>query len=245
MKILFKYTIAIIATMLMTIDALSAQAQNKISNFGIRAGINWSGLIGNGDSSLFYLTNPCGTLITPDGDTYQKIKEVGFTGGIFYEFNGEDSDAFTLLDYNPVISFQIGCNFAMKGSKVEYNKRTIKTKLHYIEIPFNLIYRRAIIDFGGGPYFGCGIIGKQEWGKNKYEVSCFEDGYNKNGVQNLNFKRFEFGLNFSFGLGFDFLHYELRCQYSLTDLYKDEDVAESTLRNVSIMLCVELRFSRE
>lgn len=104
----------------------------------------------------------------------------GVLGGVnFQNFNGKDAGGDNLendmiLGYHaglniqipiaPQFYFQPGLLFSTKGSKSTYGSITSTTKLSYIEMPLNLVYKASLGSgyflLGFGPYLGYGIDGK-------------------------------------------------------------------------------------
>jgi hypothetical protein len=85
-----------------------------------------------------------------------------------------------------------GIEFIQKGNK--FKEGGFKTRLNYLEIPVNFLYRSPMKSgymYGGlGPYFAYGIGGKTG------EVSSF-------GIDNGGYKRFDAGLDIMAGYQFD------------------------------------------
>jgi hypothetical protein len=158
--------------------------------------------------------------------------EFGILGGInFQNINGKDNSGNKLknglltgfhagvnvnIPVAPDFYFQPGLLFFVKGSKNDFFSPPIKasgdlvttTKLSYIEIPLNLLYRpqlgKGYMLLGFGPYFAFGIGGKEssEFGA----VSYKRDIKYKNTVTNIidlignaYYRPFDAGANIFFG----------------------------------------------
>lgn len=131
--------------------------------------------------SLIFMLS--GTLINAQSTTKAK-SSFAILGGInFQNLNGTDSDGDKLendllLGYHagvniqipiaPQFYFQPGLLFSIKGAKntddVLGNTYTSTTKISYIEMPLNLVYKGALgngfVMLGFGPYVGYGIGGE-------------------------------------------------------------------------------------
>jgi len=116
-----------------------AQEPSKIS-FGILGGANFQNL--NGKLST--------------GDNLENDMLLGFHAGVNVQ-----------IPLAPEFYFQPGLMFAVKGAKstpFEGNDFTSKTKINYIEMPLNMVYKAALGNgffmLGFGPYVAYGIGGK-------------------------------------------------------------------------------------
>jgi hypothetical protein len=156
----------------------------------------------------------------------------GILGGVnFQNINGKDNNGNKLqnglltgfhagvnvnIPVAPEFYFQPGLLFSVKGAKNDFFSPPIKasgdlvttTKLSYIEIPLNLLYRPQLGNgymlLGFGPYFAFGIGGKEnsEFGSISYK----RDVKFKNTVTNLGdlletayYRPFDAGANIFFG----------------------------------------------
>jgi Outer membrane protein beta-barrel domain len=112
-----------------------AQEKTKIS-FGILGGANYQNLNGKLSS----------------GDKLQNDMLLGFHGGVNVQ-----------IPIAPEFYFQPGVMFAIKGAKSTNTLGTETTKLNYIEVPLNLVYKGSIgngfVMLGFGPYVAYGISG--------------------------------------------------------------------------------------
>lgn len=121
--------------------AIAQTAERGRASFGILGGVNFQNL--NGELS---------------GDKLENDMLLGFHGGVNIQI--------------PIASefyFQPGLMFAIKGAKNTYTilgaDFTDETRINYIEIPLNLVYKGALsngfVMLGFGPYLAYGISGKQ------------------------------------------------------------------------------------
>lgn len=117
-----------------------AQEPSKIS-FGIIGGANYQNLNGKLSS----------------GDKLENDMLLGFHGGVNIQ-----------IPIAPEFYFQPGLMYAVKGAKSTYtflsNDYTSKTKINYIEMPLNMVYKAALGNgffmLGFGPYVAYGIGGQ-------------------------------------------------------------------------------------
>jgi len=126
--------------LLLTASIANAQSTGKLS-FGVLGGVNFQNLNGK-DVSGDKLTN---TMI------------VGYHAGVNVQ-----------IPIAPQFYFQPGLIYSTKGAKDELTilgtTYTSTTKLSYIEMPLNLVYKAQLGNgffmLGFGPYVGYGIAGK-------------------------------------------------------------------------------------
>lgn len=118
----------------------NAQSTGKLS-FGVLGGVNFQNLNGK----------------DVNGDKLTNKMVVGFHAGVNVQ-----------IPIAPQFYFQPGLLFSTKGAKAEYTllgtTYTSKTKLSYIEMPLNLVYKaqlgKGYFMLGFGPYVGYGFAGK-------------------------------------------------------------------------------------
>jgi hypothetical protein len=174
---------------------LFAQEMTVTANkttFGLRGGVNFQNINGK----------------YQNGDKLQNDLLVGFHAGV----NAE-------IPVGTGVYIQPGVLYTMKGTKWE-NSST-KTKLSYIDIPVNLIYKPVLgtgnMLLGFGPYVGFGIGGKVEDGNgNKKDVE-FTKTYTS--VTTPQYKRIDAGANFLAGYEFsNKLSFQLNAQLGLVDI---------------------------
>ncbi len=138
-----------------------------------------------------------------------------------------------------------GVDWTMKGGKYDTTRdyddltgvdATVKTKLHYFEIPIRVGFRynfsKEIGVYGElGPYFAVGLGGKHKlhvdadgafW-DNVEEASTWK-AFKKSEVPfHENFQRWDAGFGFRIGAEYN-QHYNLMlgCDWGITDMYRDE-----------------------
>jgi hypothetical protein len=135
------FTIALILIFTAPIAIGQSDEKGKIS-FRILGGINFQNLNGK-------LAN---------GDKLANDMLMGFHGGVNVQ-----------IPIAPEFYFQPGLMFAVKGAKnttgIFGAESTDETRINYIELPLNLVYKGALgngfIMIGIGPYLAYGISGKQ------------------------------------------------------------------------------------
>jgi len=132
--------LTILTILALSITMASAQGTDKMS-FGVLGGVNFQNLNGKDMS----------------GDKLENEMLIGFHAGVNVQ-----------IPIAPQFYFQPGLIFSTKGAK---NTTTIlgvdyitNTKLSYIEMPLNLVYKALLGNgyfmLGFGPYVGYGIGGK-------------------------------------------------------------------------------------
>lgn len=132
--------LTILTIVALSITMVSAQGTDKLS-FGILGGVNFQNLNGK-DAS---------------GDKLENEMIIGYHAGVNIQ-----------IPIAPQFYFQPGLIFSTKGAKnnssilgVDY---TTTTKLSYVELPLNLVYKALLGNgyfmLGFGPYVGYGIGGK-------------------------------------------------------------------------------------
>jgi hypothetical protein len=132
--------LTILTIVALSITMASAQGTDKLS-FGVLGGVNFQNLNGKNVS----------------GDKLENEMILGYHAGVNVQ-----------IPIAPQFYFQPGLIFSTKGAKnvstftgVEY---TTTTKLSYVEMPLNLVYKALLGNgyfmLGFGPYIGYGIGGK-------------------------------------------------------------------------------------
>lgn len=123
--------------MIMTLSASFAMAQDngKIS-FAVLGGINFQNLNGK----------------AYNGDKLKNNMLLGFHLG-----------ANAMIPIAPEFYFQPGLLFSIKGDKNKSSASTSTTKINYLEMPLNMVYKAALgngfVMLGFGPYLAYGISG--------------------------------------------------------------------------------------
>ncbi|MBN1415627.1 MAG: PorT family protein [Bacteroidales bacterium] len=172
---------------LSTIFILSALALQAQIGIGFMAGVNFTNI--NGKDS--------------NGDKLENSLLPGFHAGV----NAN-------IPVAPDFYFQPGILFSAKGAKNDFftppepGDFTTTTRLSYIEMPLNLLYRpllgQGFLLFGFGPYIAYGVTGKET---SEYEAISYERSVIFNPtVANLNdllenayYRAFDAGGNIFFG----------------------------------------------
>jgi hypothetical protein len=125
---------------ILMLSASMAMAQGTAdakTSFGILGGVNFQNLTG---------TDAGGDKLTND-------MVLGYHAGVNIQ-----------IPIVPQFYFQPGLLFSPKGAKNAYSSVTSTTKLSYIEMPLNLVYKgllgNGFFMLGFGPYVGYGVGGK-------------------------------------------------------------------------------------
>ena len=131
-----KNRIASIALIFMlSVSFSNAQEKSKIS-IGVLGGLNYQNLNGK----------------DLGGDKLENDMLMGFHGGINIQ-----------IPIAPEFYFQPGIIYSSKGAKYTSGSITSTTKLNYIEVPVNMLYKASLgkgfFMLGFGPYVGYGISG--------------------------------------------------------------------------------------
>jgi hypothetical protein len=172
------------AILIFTTVALQAQL-----GFGLLGGVNFQNINGKDGN----------------GDKLENALVIGFHAG-----------ANVNIPLAPDFYFQPGLLFSVKGAKNDFFSPPVKassdfsttTKLSYIELPLNLLYRAQLgegyILLGFGPYVAYGIGGKEnsDFGAISYERGVkFKSSVADMGdlVENAYYKPFDAGANIFFG----------------------------------------------
>lgn len=206
--------------------------------------------------------------------------DLGLLGGVnFYNMNGKDvvGDKYAnglLVGFHagfnanipvaPQFYFQPGLLFSVKGSKNDLGIIPVKisgdfptvTKLSYIEMPLNLLYKAQLGEgyflLGFGPYIAYGIGGKEttQYGSTTFEKTI---EYKSSVVSSDNvlttafYKRFDAGANIHFGYETSMgLFLQMNAQLGLLDIrpeyYWDDADNKAALRNTGFGLSAGYRF---
>jgi len=206
--------------------------------------------------------------------------DLGLLGGVnFYNMNGKDGDGDKysnglLIGFHagfnanipvaPQFYFQPGLLFSVKGSKNDLGIIPVKssgdfptvTKLSYVEMPLNLLYRAQLgegyILLGFGPYVAFGIGGKEttEYGSNTFEKTVeFKSTVvsSDNLLTTAFYKRFDAGANIHFGYETSMgIFLQLNAQLGLLDIrpeyYWDGTDSKAAIRNTGFGLSAGYRF---
>ncbi len=192
-----------------------AQENSKMS-FGILGGVNFQNLNGKLSS----------------GDKLENDMLLGFHGGVNVQ-----------IPIAPEFYFQPGLMFAIKGAKNTYtilgSEFTDETKINYIEVPLNLVYKGALgngfVMLGFGPYVAYGISGKQIFEGNSL---TFERG--------VDYNAFDAGANIFFGYEMaSGIFLQLDTQFGMLNVNPEDGNSSgnnSTAKNTGFGLSLGYRF---
>lgn len=145
-----------------------------------------------------------------NGTSVDLSSNIGLQLGLTYE-----------MAVGETLAFRPGVLFSMKGAKIEVSDNDIKTKLNYLEIPLDLVYKAGMLDIHAGPYLGFLMSAKNEDDDIKDGTESLDFGLNVGGQYNINAM---LGVGVNYGLG-------------LANLIKDApDNTSSKNRNLSVYL---------
>ena len=224
-KAIFLGTIILFST-------LALQGQVK---FGIHGGVNFQNINGKDDT----------------GTKFDNGLMVGFHGG----FNAS-------VPIAPDFYFQPGLMYSMKGSNNDFGQIIVKasgdfttiTKLSYIEMPLNLLFRpqfsKGHILLGFGPYLAYGVGGSQDTSigifslnqkvKFKNNVTSEDDQ-----VNNAYYRPFDAGANIFCGYEMSIgLYLQLEAQLGLLKINPDYEgtTSDEIKRNTGFGVTAGFRF---
>jgi Outer membrane protein beta-barrel domain len=137
----------------------------------------------------------------------------------FFNLNGKDENGDNLGNKLNT-GFHIGANaeipvaedfyvqpellFSVKGAKTKYSGSDVKTKLNYLELPVNFLYKPALGEgkllLGFGPYLAYGLGGKVTDGSNEADVKF--DNSPGTSLDAVYLKPIDAGANILFGYEF-------------------------------------------
>ncbi len=201
--------LSIVLILVLSASFAIAQEPGKMS-FGILGGVNFQNLNGKLSS----------------GDKLENDMLLGFHGGVNVQ-----------IPIAPEFYFQPGLMYAIKGAKSTYtilgSEFTDETKLNYIEMPLNLVYKGALgngfVMLGFGPYAAYGISGKKVFQGNDI---TYERG--------VDYNAFDAGANIFFGYEMaSGMFLQLDTQFGMLDIDTDED---ATAKNTGFGLSIGYRF---
>lgn len=192
------------------------------------------------------------------------------------DYNGDDLDHGLIIGFHagvnaniPVTAdfyFQPGLLFTTKGGKIFYElqadiksadpgEATVKTKLNYIEMPLNLLYRPVLGDghmlLGFGPYVALGIGGKETVSVDYSDIDeefdvKFKNPVTANGTETSYYKPFDAGANIFFGYELSAgLFFQLNAQLGLLKInseYEGMTGDKSNQKNTGFGLSLGYRF---
>jgi len=201
-----KLFLLVIAGML-TVSVAMAQGTDRAKlSFGVLGGINFQNL--NGKDA--------------DGDKLENDLIIGFHVGVNIQ-----------VPIVPEFYFQPGLLFSTKGAKNTSGSLTGTTKISYIEMPMNLVYKAMLgngyVMLGFGPYVAYGISGKEVVQGNSLS---YERG--------VDYNAFDAGANIFFGYEMaSGIFLQLDTQFGMLDIDPNEN---NTAKNTGFGLSLGYRF---
>lgn len=205
--------------------------------------------------------------------TVQAQMGFGILGGInFQNLNGKDFLG-NKLENNMIIGYHAGVNvqirvapefyfqpgllLSTKGAKNVSGSSTTTTKLTYIELPLNMVYKgklgNGFVMVGFGPYLGFGVGGKEiyESGNSELETKIIFQNVVESGDDMLTpyYKRFDAGGNIFAGYEMaGGLFFQLNAQLGMIKINPEDNRAEpvysdeSSVKNTGFGLSLGYRF---
>ena len=224
----------LIFSAILLMSAMTLQAQVE---FGLTGGVNFQNM--NGKNF--------------DGNKYENGLLMGFHAGVN-----------VIIPVAPDFYFQPGLLFSVKGSKNDFGfvvtkastDYTTTTKLSYIEMPLNLLYRPQLGEghllLGFGPYIAYGIGGSEnsDYGSITYERDVkFQNSVaiDDNLFTHSYYRPFDAGANIFFGYELSMgLFIQLNAQLGLLkinpDYYYESTDSQASIRNTGFGLSAGFRF---
>lgn len=215
---------------ILAISASTAMAQTtdreKIS-FGILGGVNFQNVNGKAFN----------------GDKLENDMLLGFHGGVN-----------ALIPIAPEFYFQPGVMYSTKGAKNKSSLSTSTTKIGYVEVPLNLVYKGALgkgfVMLGFGPYVAYGISGnvKTEGSSLTLDQDIQFQSVVEAGDPLLvpYYKAFDTGANIFFGYQMaNGIFAQLDTQFGMLNInpeYKEFPSDETSVKNTGFGLSLGYRF---
>ncbi len=218
--------LSIVLILALSVSFAIAQEPGKMS-FGVLGGVNFQNINGKANN----------------GDKLDNDMLLGFHGGVNVQ-----------IPIAPEFYFQPGVLFSIKGTKNESSIPTSTTKLNYIEVPLNLVYKGALgkgfVMLGFGPYLGYGISGSVKTDAGALSLdqdikfqSVVETGDN---ILVPYYKAFDAGANIFFGYEMaSGIFVQLDAQFGMLNInpeYKAITDDKSTAKNTGFGLSLGYRF---
>ncbi len=128
-------------------------------------------------------------------------------------FDGDDDTKMLLgihlgavaeFEFSENLAFEPGLLFSQKGTDYDVDG-DMKTRLNYLDIPFNVRYKIGSFFAQAGPQVGIGLSGTQELGDEEEDIEF--------GSDEGQLKRID--LAFSFGVGMNFDQFQVSANYGL------------------------------
>jgi hypothetical protein len=203
-----------------TVFAMGAKAQN--TTFGVRAGLNFQNLTGE----------------DRDGHKYDNKIKTGVNIGLNAEIPVAED-----------FYVQPGLLFTTKGAK-DKTYRKVNTRLSYLEIPINLLFKPELGDgkllLGFGPYIGIAVGGSFTDGAgNKYDFKFANKVTVAEASGNVYMRRMDFGGNFLAGYELsNKLSFQLNAQLGLNNIAtKVDGYKRDKIKNTGFGVSVGYRFN--
>lgn len=216
--------------LILMLSASTAMAQTtdreKIS-FGILGGVNFQNVNGKAFN----------------GDKLKNDMLLGFHGGVN-----------ALIPIAPEFYFQPGVKYSTKGAKNKSSLSTSTTKIGYVEVPLNLVYKGALgngyVMLGFGPYVAYGISGnvKTEGGSITLDQNIKFQSVVAAGDPLLvpYYKAFDAGANIFFGYQMsNGIFAQLDTQFGMLNInpeYKEFTADQTSEKNTGFGLSIGYRF---
>jgi hypothetical protein len=209
------------------LPALQAQDHARIT-FGIRAGVNFQNY--NGKDT--------------QGDKLKNDMIIGFNTGVNIE-----------LPVAPQFVLQPGILFSIKGTKNTQGTTTGKSKVDYIELPVNFIFKPVLgkgrMLLGFGPYIAYGVAGKVKLSDSGTEIEKnvkFENKLSQSQLTDDNFymRPLDAGANFLAGYEFNIgISFQLNTQLGLLKInpgYDGDSEDKKSVKNTGFGFSAGYRF---
>ena len=210
-----KFKVVLIAAAILFGTHVSAQ--NSPLTFGVRAGVNFSGIWG-------------------DVEELDADSKVGFQVGVTMD-----------MPLTPALYLMTGLHLTTTGFKFDAGEVLNvslegTTNLMYLQLPIHLGYKFEVgngtrLVFHGGPYVAYGVGGNTSVGVGiaRVSVPSFEGNEEMDG-----FNRFDFGVGAGFGIEFSRMTVGLGFDLGLANIHPDS--GDDSVRNWNSHLTVGWRF---
>lgn len=230
--------LALTFILLISAPFIMAQTSDSKAGFGLIGGVNLQSLAGK----------------DYNGDKIDPQLTIGFHAGVN-----------AIIPIAPEFYFQPGLLFTTKGGKSTFAENPVKaagddleitTKLNYIEMPLNLLYRPVLGNghmlLGFGPYVAYGIGGKENHSGGIMDVDVDYDVKFKSEVANEDsdvysyYKPFDAGANIFFGYEFSAgIFMQLNAQLGMLKVnpdYVSESNSKTSIKNTGFGVSLGYRF---
>jgi hypothetical protein len=179
---------------------------NAVPVVGIHAGVNWFNI--NGRNAT--------------GQDLNNRLHTGFTAGLDFA-----------IPLGGGSYFQPGVDFTQKGSRTQQN---VSTRLSYIDIPLNYVYRPVVgagnLVLGFGPYVGFGVGGQVTDAAGASTNVQYRNEFDGNLPTRVQFRKRDAGANIIAGYEFvNRLSLNMRAQLGLVNINPDMMDENNLTRN--------------